>query len=110
MKQYAWAYLWGIGMLTISSIPYLEVPGVEDMFGIDKLAHFTEYLIFAILIFKVKSKYRYAVLLKLVFILTFAGADELHQKLIPGRMVQFPDFMANAIGSISGYFIKGRNK
>lgn len=110
MKQYTWAFIWGIGMLTVSSIPYLEVPGADKIFGIDKVAHLAEYLIFALLIFKVRSIKKYAIPLKLGIILVFAGIDELHQKLIPGRMVELSDFTANAVGCICGYLIKGRNK
>lgn len=35
----------------------------------------------------------------------FGGADEIHQRFIPGRFMSFWDFTADACGLLCGYFL-----
>jgi len=92
-------YIWGGLILALSSIPNLTSPGLERA-GIDKIAHFGEYLIFALLTFNRRQK-RYVMPL----ILLFAIADELHQKFIPGREVEISDLGFNFVGILCGWLI-----
>ena len=92
-------------MLVVSSIPNFKVPGADEIFGLDKLAHLSEYFILAFLVFKVRSNYKYSTPIRLCIILFFAIIDELHQKLIPGRTAEFFDFAADTIGSLCGFLV-----
>ncbi len=92
-------YIWGGLILTLSSIPNLTSP-YSKTGGIDKLAHFGEYLIFALLIFNKKQK---GYIMPLI--LLFAVVDELHQKFIPGREVEISDLGLNFAGILCGWLI-----
>ncbi|MDD2889261.1 MAG: VanZ family protein [bacterium] len=123
MKQFRLAFIWAALMLIVSSIPNFKVPGVDKIFGIDKLAHLSEYFILAFLVFSgetgyqslihrrwkelgiLRSSNKYSVPIKLCIILCFAAIDELHQHFIPGRTVEWADFAANSIGCICGLVI-----
>ncbi|MDD5529034.1 MAG: VanZ family protein [bacterium] len=128
MKQYRLAFIWAVLILIVSSIPNFEVPGVDKIFGIDKLAHLSEYFILAFLVFSgeigyqslihrrwkelgiVHSSGKYSVSIRLFIILCFALIDELHQRFIPGRTVEWTDFTADSIGCICGLIISIRRK
>jgi len=100
-------YLWGILILTVSSIPYLTIP-VPDRFTPDKIAHFIEYYIFSgffcLYMYFSKRPERKIFLLTLLLI-AFAYFDELHQKLIPGRQFSLYDFVFDFVGIICGWSI-----
>ena len=105
-KRLIAAYIWGAAIFTISSIPYLETPGPENI-GLDKLAHFGLYLILGILVFrgwnKEESKAK-----ALPYIIIFAIIDELHQVIVPGRYVEFTDLIANFTGIFCAKLITRR--
>jgi VanZ family protein len=123
MKQYRMAFIWAALILIVSSIPNFKVSGADKIFGIDKLAHLSEYFIFAFLVFsgetgyqslihrrwkelgKIHSDYKYSVSIRLFIILCFALIDELHQRFIPGRTVELTDFIADSIGCVCGLVI-----
>jgi VanZ family protein len=96
-------YLWAGLIFALSSVPNLNPPRLEIV-GIDKLAHFVEYLILACFAFgntrRTRSKYI------LPLILLFAVADELHQQFIPGREVELADLGINFVGILLGWLWK----
>ena len=70
----------------------------------DKLAHFVEYFILGILIFRSLSTgslpIRRLLLLTLLYGTVFAAIDEAHQLFIPGRFATWTDFLADSLGII----------
>ncbi len=91
----------------LSSVPKLSTDDIGLPRGFDKIAHFAEYLILAVLFMHglgSGSDRRAApvVLLVLATGLLIAGLDELYQGLIPGRHPSIFDFSADAAGLLIG--------
>lgn len=98
--------LWTLIMLTLSSIPGSGIPKIS-IIQWDKIAHFTEYAVFTILLgrylFHRKriTVFRTLILLFVVGI-SYSIADELHQLFIPHRDCSWPDLMADILGVFTG--------
>lgn len=92
-------------IILLSSIPDL---GTKHNFlhGYDKLIHFCEYAIFAVLIYRSishiskKIGFYLALGLSLLFILMFAAFDELYQGHIPGRDSNLYDALFDFLGAV----------
>jgi len=107
-SMYPWL-LWLSLIWIVSSLPSDNLPSyMNKIVGIDKLAHFTQYLILGLLVNRwlkrmnmsgKKSLYMYG------FILALALIDELHQIFIPGRSFSVYDMIANGSGLVCGYLI-----
>lgn len=95
-------YIWGALIFTLSSIPNFSPPGAQ-LPVVDKVAHFGEYLIFALLIFYNRKR-----IYVMPLVLLFAVADELHQKFIPGREVEVTDILSNFTGILFGWLLSRR--
>ena len=80
-------------------------------FIVRKTAHFSEYLILALLVrtalarcfVKLKPGVQYAV--TLVWIFVYAAMDELHQYFVPGRCCSIWDVFIDTAGGITGILI-----
>lgn len=91
-----------------------EVTRGNINFVIRKSAHFTEYLILAILTFNVLSLYplamRKKIIICILFGLLYAISDEYHQIYVSGRTAQLRDiiidFMGVLIGTLGFYKLK----
>ncbi|MDP8201372.1 MAG: VanZ family protein [Candidatus Tenebribacter burtonii] len=95
-------YIWTGIIFTLTSIPKLQSP-INDTLNIDKLAHFTIYMIFAYLFMKMFDTEQYTQKLKLLSILAvfIPIFDELHQIPIPGRSFSYYDILADFLGFIT---------
>lgn len=90
----------------VSSRPYLQSPG-PDFHLKDKAAHLTEYLVLGLLL---STGIGYVVIRKktLTFLFLFAvgasiaGMDEVFQSYIPGRRMDFYDWLADVAGVAFG--------
>ncbi len=97
---YAGLIFWG------SSIPSL--PSNLPFTIKDKVLHFLEYFIFGILLIRsglaLNWKLTFQALLVVVFLIgiLYAATDEFHQGLVPGRDMNFWDWLADAIGVAAG--------
>lgn len=99
-----------IFLFIATSIPTLPMPRMFD--AQDKFEHFAAYFIFGVLlalslaiqnhIFAIKRNFA---LSSFLIVLIYAGIDELHQLLIPGRYCDFFDWTADAIGGLLGILI-----
>lgn len=93
------------------SIQYLSsVEQVADsffmQFSVRKIAHFSEYLVLGILLFKafeqgklLNKNFVYKAFLVSVF---YALTDEFHQAYIPGRSAQWQDVLLDCFGAFVG--------
>lgn len=103
------AAVWTGAILSVSSLPDLDV-GPPLFPGCDKVAHLIEYLILGVTLrFWTAERGTsgggaWAVLGGVVF----AGADEVHQRFIPGRQMSLGDFVADAVGLALGYALGHR--
>jgi VanZ family protein len=92
-------------ILGLSSVPSFKLPHLK-IIGLDKVAHFVEYGIFAGLTFRsfahmsLGVKLSRALLLALAFIVVFAFLDESLQSLIPGRRPDPADFLTDLAGAL----------
>jgi len=97
-------------IFAISSLSYVSVPKLGIHFE-DKLLHALEYFIFGFLL--VRALYfgkPNSVPVKLLYFAVFIGllygaSDEFHQYFVPGRTCEFWDWLADAIGVVSGSFV-----
>ena len=87
-----------------------EVAGKYRFDGIDKVAHFFEYTLLFITLYRSffidghEEPARKALLLGIFF----AMSDEIHQGLLPYRQCQVGDFLADSLGLVASYVVKER--
>ncbi|AGX45312.1 VanZ family protein [Clostridium saccharobutylicum] len=90
-------------------IKLLAMIGIDmnNMFGqlanfiVRKCAHFTEYMILALLVFNVlKSHFniKQVIILTIICIFFYACSDEIHQLFVPGREGAFRDVLIDTCG------------
>ncbi|MBI5488728.1 MAG: VanZ family protein [Deltaproteobacteria bacterium] len=100
---------WAAVVLTVSSIPRLASP-VSTFQHADKLAHFLEYAVLALLLvrglsFEPRTR-RWPVLvtvaLAVAVIVLFGALDEVHQSAIPGRSTSGWDWLSDSGGGVLG--------
>lgn len=96
----------------LSSIPSVKAP-VQLPAGVDKLAHFVEYALFALIVFRSFNDFlgsrsiRLVVMIGAIFILIFAAMDELFQGTIPGRNQDPLDLTADFVGGVAVLILLG---
>ncbi len=108
MKKFLFYHLpaiaYGAAIILLSSISSLKLPEL-GILRADKLLHFLEYAIFAILIFRSfsellrKYKMRYVMIFSFFFLLLFAALDEFYQRYIPGRHSDLSDLLIDILGA-----------
>jgi VanZ family protein len=100
------AIAWALFLFTLSSIPDIPSPihlGSWD----DKLNHFIAYGILGALVLRATTMNRELpngrhFKLTLSLAVLFGATDELHQYFVPGRFMEFYDFVADAAGIAAG--------
>lgn len=103
--------VWMLAMLTVSSIPDLEIISHWHLTWKDKIVHFAEYSIWALLfLFMLKQENRISNMSKTFFLVCSYGLlliviDELHQLFIPGRSADVLNMVADFSGVILMTFI-----
>lgn len=110
IKYHLPAILYAVLIIVVSSIPSLTPPKV-GIVGMDKIAHFFEYAILAVLVFRSISHLSPRIrpgmmfLLSMLFIVIFAIFDEAYQAYVPGRKSDLYDIVFDLLGSmlILGY-------
>jgi VanZ family protein len=95
--------MFGLAILTLSSMPHLKAPEIGWWAG-DKLAHFIEYAVFAFLLHRSFGKLGppdkswFAWGTTLLFVAIFALIDETWQSFVPGRFSDRLDWLADFSG------------
>ena len=102
--------LWIIVIFGLSSIPALPGDYMKMPPGFDKLVHFVEYSVLAILFHQVlvmNSRWNQNLIALVVVIIciAIAGLDEIYQSIIPGRQSSVTDLYADIAGIITGTFV-----
>jgi len=95
------------GVAIASSWPSLSVSALGWSFE-DKLQHMIAYSLLAYLAFRgwaPAAGRRAAPWIVLLILACFAAADEFHQRWIPGRFVEWGDFLADSIGVVAGFLV-----
>jgi VanZ family protein len=98
------ALLWAAGIFTLSSLS--RPPGPPLVHGLDKVAHFTAYLVLGLLTARAlgarSQRPRTAALLGLLLASLYGVSDEWHQHFVPGRSVDALDLLADVLGACAG--------
>jgi VanZ family protein len=100
--------LWAVFIFVLTSIPGSAVPDVGDVpSGTDKLVHAVIYGVLGFLTARslwepAGGRPRWHYLLALLGIAVLALLDELHQTFIPGRDMDFADWVADVVGAAIG--------
>ncbi len=109
-KRWLPLFAWVVVIFGLSSIPGMVTDDIRLPSGSDKLIHFVEYAVFAVLFYRGLSydsgKVRW--LLFFVVVTTgggIAGLDEMYQSYIPGRDSSFFDLLADFAGAAAGSFV-----
>jgi len=110
------ALLWAAIIFTVSSIPNLKTPSL-DFKAMDKIAHFAEYFILGLFLAFGLNKMNIGK--GKVFWISACAAglygilDEIHQLIVPGRVTDGFDMLADTIGAFAAsgfYVLKMRKK
>ena len=101
-----------IGVLYLFSKVGININGIFGElanFVVRKCAHFTEYMILALLAFNVIKLYfniKQVVILTIVFVFLYACSDEIHQLFVLGREGAIRDVIIDTCGGIVLVLIK----
>jgi len=108
--------VWGLGLLVyagmifgVSSIPGNLIVEPSGFWRVDLVFHFAEFGILGYILARtfavaepapgLSPRYYWPILIGMAY----ACLDELHQGFVPGRNVEFSDFLADSLGVITGY-------
>ena len=97
--------LYAGAVIALSSIPNLNPPPIKVL-AADKVMHFIEYGIFALLAFRSFSnigddaRINWALFLSSLFLCLFAVFDEYYQRFIPGRQFDIYDIITDVGGAM----------
>jgi hypothetical protein len=98
--------VWVALTLTLTSIPNLDVG--PSFPGADKIAHFGFYGVMGFLFVlwrrEIGTGAAVAVVWAAIFAALLGGVDEFHQQWIPGRSMEFFDWVADFAGGTAGGF------
>jgi VanZ family protein len=98
---------WVVLIFGLSSIPGLSSDNISFPAGFDKIVHFFEYAIFAMLYYRGLSyggvRIRWSILIVVVSSgIAVAALDEMYQSYIPGRDSSFMDLVTDSAGVVAG--------
>lgn len=107
------AFVYAVVVIAISSLPSSRLPNLGGH-GIDKLLHFLQYAVLGYLVARGWGPGRTVgnrptgSWLPAAILVLFAAVDEFHQHWIPGRSVEFWDWVADAAGVVVSYALAVR--
>jgi VanZ family protein len=98
--------LWAGVIIFATSMPSDLVPRQVSTF--DKAAHFSMYCVLAALLTQhlseVTRPWR-AAIIAIAIATVYGAVDEWHQQFIPGRSIEFADWVADSLGAVTGAFM-----
>jgi VanZ family protein len=100
------AFVWAVAIFVASSIPSQDLPA-QDIFEYDKLIHMAIYFVFAALLYRAlrfegtsRAMRSRAAMVTVAIIAFYGMTDEFHQYFVPGRSMDFFDWVADVSGGI----------
>jgi len=103
--------IWAAIIFSFSSYSAISVSPVKFTdFVVKKAAHFTEYFILSVLIYRgfrgtTKIRGKYLLLLTLTLTVLYSLGDEFHQSFVPGREPHIRDVIIDSLGGIGALFL-----
>ena len=109
LKYWAWPLAYVALIFGLSSISAPSIGRFNNL-HLDKLLHFAEYFIFALLVsrsFLKTTDLKNSAIFWIVILLGFviAVGDEYYQAHIPGRQASVSDVLADGLGALAGTWI-----
>jgi hypothetical protein len=100
----AWgpAAAWASFLFFLSSRPSL---GVDLSGGLDKVAHFSAYLVLGFFLAHAAKRRDHPLLLAVALGMLYGALDEFHQSFVPGRTPAFADWIADVLGTVAGVLL-----
>ena len=99
-REYRRAWLWPLLVAAliffVSSRSRVPEPGIPN---IDKVAHFSVYGLLGTLLVRTGFGKRWAPAVALALASAYGATDELHQSFVPGRSMEFADWVADTCGA-----------
>jgi VanZ family protein len=86
----------------LSSLPSEKIPPI-GLWNLDKFFHMVEYGVLGALLwrsFALTLSFRTSVIWTLIVGILYGLSDEIHQLYVPGRMFDYLDFTADALGVV----------
>jgi VanZ family protein len=110
VKRWIPLALWIAFIFIMSSIPHLPGDYKDLPPGSDKVAHFIEYFVLALLLYRgirEDEVGRTGLILTILVLMGFAvgGLDELYQRNVPGRTSSLMDLTADFSGVLAGALV-----
>jgi VanZ family protein len=100
------AIAWAIFIFIASSIPAYEMPDMT-IFAWDKAIHLGVYCVLAACVFTACSHpdaplylQGHRIAATIIFVAVYGALDEFHQYFVPGRSVEFFDWLADVSGAL----------
>jgi hypothetical protein len=93
------------GIFVVSAIPGHALPGFKIS---DKMLHAIEFGVLAVLLCRVLGMHmptrsrRFVLAVSCLTAMGYGAVDEVHQLLVPQRMADFGDFVADSLGAMLG--------
>jgi VanZ family protein len=104
-QAYLPAAFWAAAVFVIGGLSHVSVPVASGITGIDKVGHFGMYgLLGALLAWGwLRAGRRPAAFWLILAALALGAADELRQGLLETRSAEFADWVADALGVLTGF-------
>ena len=100
--NFSLVFLWCGVIFWFSNRPTIST---VDSYAIDfvfkKIAHFIEYAILSVLIYRATKNLKLSIILSILY----AISDEFHQSFVPGREPRVRDVIIDSVGSVAGAII-----
>lgn len=99
-----------VKVFTLLGLNFDNYFGELATFIVRKGAHFTEYFILFILVYRVIILYtnnKKAAIYSIIFVFLYACSDEFHQSFVPGRGPAFRDVMIDTSGGVVSCIVLG---
>ena len=105
-RAWLWPLLVALLIFVASSRSRVATPGVIP--HLDKVAHFSVYGLLGTLLVRTQWGGRWAPVVALVLASLYGVSDELHQSYVPGRSMEFADWVADTAGAAVAILLYAR--
>jgi VanZ family protein len=104
---FAPAVAWALVVWLIGGLESVPAGGLSRLPGADKLAHFGMYGVLGWLTGRgwLMSGLRKGAPVVVLLVVLMGAADELRQRGVAGRSAEFADWLADAAGAVSGFYL-----
>lgn len=103
LRDWGAALVWAALLFALSSRSTLPAP-LPPIPHADRLAHFGAYTVLGLLLARGQHRAGISAAWPVFLGVAFGVSDEFHQSLVPGRAPSVGDWVADALGTLTGVF------